>query len=154
MNNRNIQHWVIPPESDAEYVACMEDVTIPTFRCSAWMSNRYYQGPRCPFPPRKQHPKRVDYEYERAGVANIPMYAEPLAGWREIALRQSKTKVDWQPKQLGYWKDAMRIAKRVWSEHAHERRFSTKFSSLHVPGRWRAELNSTTRPSMAARRTS
>ena len=26
MSNRNIQYWVIPPDSDAEIVACMEDV--------------------------------------------------------------------------------------------------------------------------------
>ena len=28
------------------------------------------------------HGKRVDYEYERAGTANIFMFTEPLAGWR------------------------------------------------------------------------
>ena len=26
MTNRKIQYWVIPPDADGEYVACMEDV--------------------------------------------------------------------------------------------------------------------------------
>jgi hypothetical protein len=48
-----------------------------------------------PIPATRQHAKRVDYEYERAGTANIFMFAEPLAGWREVAVRDTKTKVDW-----------------------------------------------------------
>ena len=40
------------------------------------------------------HPRRVDYEYERAGVTNVFMLAEPLAGWREVSVRSTKTKID------------------------------------------------------------
>ncbi len=36
MNSRNIEFWVIPPESDAEFVASMEDF----IQYSAWMSNQ------------------------------------------------------------------------------------------------------------------
>jgi hypothetical protein len=43
----------------------------------------------------RRHAKRVDYEYERAGTANIFMFTEPLAGWREVAVRETKTKVNW-----------------------------------------------------------
>ena len=50
---------------------------------------------RVPIPATRRHAKRVDYEYERAGTANIFMFAEPLAGWREVAIRETKTKVDW-----------------------------------------------------------
>jgi len=50
---------------------------------------------RVPIPATRRHGKRVDYEYERAGTANIFMFAEPLAGWREVAVRDTKTKVDW-----------------------------------------------------------
>ncbi len=42
-----------------------------------------------------EHPKRVDYEYKRAGVANVFMFAEPLACWRQVSVRTLKTKVDW-----------------------------------------------------------
>jgi len=48
-----------------------------------------------PIAATKKHPKRVDYEYKRAGVANIFMFTEPLAEWRQVSVRQKKTKVDW-----------------------------------------------------------
>ena len=41
------------------------------------------------------HPKRMDDKYERAGVANIFMFAELLANWRQVSVRERKTKVDW-----------------------------------------------------------
>ena len=33
---------------------------------------------RVPIPATKEHPERVDYEYERKGTASIFMFAEPL----------------------------------------------------------------------------
>ena len=50
---------------------------------------------RPPIPATAEHGKRVDYEYERAGTANIFMFTEPLAGWREATVRETKTKIDW-----------------------------------------------------------
>lgn len=50
---------------------------------------------RLSIPATAKHAKRVDYEYERAGTATIFMFAEPLAGWREVAVRERKTKIDW-----------------------------------------------------------
>ena len=50
---------------------------------------------RTPIPATADHGRRVDYEYERAGTANIFMFTEPLAGWREVSVRTTKTKVDW-----------------------------------------------------------
>src|SRR5262249_61391468 len=50
---------------------------------------------RSPIAATAKHGKRVDYEYERAGTAAIFMFAEPLACWREVAVRERKTKVDW-----------------------------------------------------------
>ncbi|HVX10142.1 MAG TPA: helix-turn-helix domain-containing protein, partial [Pirellulales bacterium] len=50
---------------------------------------------RTPIPATAKHGRRVDYEYERAGTANIFMFTEPLAGWREVAVREKKTKIDW-----------------------------------------------------------
>jgi hypothetical protein len=37
----------------------------------------------------------VGYEYKRAGVTNVFMFAEPLANWRQVSVRKRKTKVDW-----------------------------------------------------------
>jgi hypothetical protein len=50
---------------------------------------------RKPIAGTKKHPRRVDYEYERAGTASIFMFCEPLAGWRQVTVRERRTKVDW-----------------------------------------------------------
>lgn len=104
MNSRKMQYWVIPPEADAEFVANMEDVLetyekpynprVPVL-CMDEQPVQLVKEVKQPIAATKEHPKRVDYEYERAGVANVFMFAEPLALWREVAIRESKTKVDW-----------------------------------------------------------
>src|SRR5262249_61428398 len=50
---------------------------------------------RRPIPATKAHPRRVDYEYERAGTASVFVFAEPLSGWRQVRVRKHRTKVDW-----------------------------------------------------------
>lgn len=101
---RAIQYWVIPPEADAEFVAHMEDVldvysrpfdaNVPVL-CMDEQPVQLVEEVQCPIEATKDHPRRVDYEYKRAGVANIFMFAEPLAGWRHVSVRDRKTKVDW-----------------------------------------------------------
>jgi hypothetical protein len=104
MTNRKIEYWVIPPTADAEFVASMEDVLevyeqpydarCPVV-CMDEQPVQLLKETRKPIPATANHAKRVDYEYERAGTANIFMFTEPLAGWREVAVRQTKTKLDW-----------------------------------------------------------
>ncbi len=104
MTNRKIEYWVIPPESDAEFVAGMEEV-LDTYAqaydascpviCMDEQPVQFLKETRTPIPATAKHAKRVDYEYERAGTANIFMFTEPLAGWREASVRATKTKVDW-----------------------------------------------------------
>lgn len=104
MTNRKIEYWVIPPEADAEFAACMEDVletystpfnpAVPVL-CMDEQPVQLLKETRVPIPATAKHAKRVDYEYERAGTANIFMFTEPLAGWREVAVRTTKTKLDW-----------------------------------------------------------
>lgn len=53
------------------------------------------KDPRELIPATAKHGNRVDYGFERAGTANIFMSAEPLAGWREVAVRERRTKLDW-----------------------------------------------------------
>jgi hypothetical protein len=50
---------------------------------------------REPLAATKTQPRRVDYEYERAGTASIFLFCEPLAGWRQVGVRQQRTKIDW-----------------------------------------------------------
>ena len=63
--------------------------------CMGEQPVQFFKETRTPILTTTKHAKRVDYEYERAGTANIFMFTEPLAGWREVAVRVTKTKVDW-----------------------------------------------------------
>src|SRR5476649_2187425 len=104
MTNRKIQYWVIPPESDAEYVAGMEDV-LDTYEtpydpkrpvlCMDEQPVQLVKDTRAPIAATKRHPKRVDYEYERAGTASLFLFCEPLLGWRFVSVRERRTKIDW-----------------------------------------------------------
>ncbi len=104
MTNRKIEYWVIPPEADAEFAAGMEEV-LETYAqpydaakpvlCMDEQPVQLLKETRTPIPATADHGRRVDYEYERAGTANIFMFTEPLAGWRQVDVRATKTKVDW-----------------------------------------------------------
>lgn len=104
MTNRKIQYWVVPPESDSEFVASMEDVldtyarpyneSIPVV-CMDEQPIQLLNETRSSIAATKEHPKRVDYEYERAGTACLFMFVEPLLGWRKVKARPQRTKIDW-----------------------------------------------------------
>jgi hypothetical protein len=40
------------------------------------------------------HPEKVDYEYERNGVANVFMVSEPLVGRRETIVNETRNAID------------------------------------------------------------
>jgi hypothetical protein len=95
---------VIPPESDAEFAASMEEVLDVYARpydarypvlCMDEQPIQLLKESRQPIAGTKTHPRRVDYEYERAGTASIFMFCEPLSGWRQVSVRARRTKVDW-----------------------------------------------------------
>lgn len=95
---------MIPPEHNGEYVARMEDVldvyerprdqTAPVV-CMDEMPVQLLKETRVPIPAEPGRPRRVDYEYERNGTANIFMFAEPVAGWRQTLVTERRTAVDW-----------------------------------------------------------
>ena len=95
---------MIPPEANAEFVACMEEVLgvyekpynhkLPVI-CMDEQPVQLTKEVRAPIPASQHHPKRVDYEYERAGTACLFMFTEPLMGWRSVRARETRTKVDW-----------------------------------------------------------
>ena len=104
MTKRKIDYWVIPPEADGEFVAHMEEV-LETY-CQPYDSLRpvvcmdeqpiqLLKETRAPIAATRDHPRRVDYEYERAGTASIFMFCEPLSGWRQVTVRPQRTKIDW-----------------------------------------------------------
>ena len=104
MTKRKIEYWVIPPETNAEFVAHMEEVletyeraydsTHPVL-CMDEQPVQLLKETRVPIEATQEHGKRVDYEYERNGTASIFMFAEPLSGYRQATARARRTKVDW-----------------------------------------------------------
>jgi hypothetical protein len=104
MTKRKIDYWVIPPAADGEFVANMEDVletyaqpydSLRPVVCMDEQPIQLLNETRVPVAATKDHPRRVDYEYERAGTASIFMFCEPLSGWRQVSVRQRRTKIDW-----------------------------------------------------------
>src|SRR6202012_2971673 len=104
MTRRKIDYWVIPPRADGEFVAGMEEV-LETYAqpydakcpvlCMDEQPIQLLKETRVPIPATREHPRRVDYEYERAGTASISMFCEPLPGWRQVTVPQQRTRIDW-----------------------------------------------------------
>lgn len=94
---------MIPPEQNAEFVACMEDV-LEVYRrpydpqrpviCLDEQPTQLIGETRVPLPTQPGQVQRYDYEYERLGTANHFMIVEPLAGWRNVSVRETKTALD------------------------------------------------------------
>jgi len=109
------KYWCIPKENDAHFVAQMEDVLgiyqrpynphIPVI-C---MDEKPIQLldeiiERVNAKPLKTDPdtgivrhgelEKIDYQYERCGVASIFVFTEPLAGWRYMEALPRRTKSD------------------------------------------------------------
>src|SRR5215510_12403601 len=104
MTKRKIAYWVIPPEQDAEFVACMEE-GLETYAqayapqhpvwCMDEQPVQLLKETRVPIAATTKHGRRVDYEYECNGTASIFMFAEPLSGFRQATARIRRTKTDW-----------------------------------------------------------
>jgi transposase len=109
------KYWCIPKENDAHFVAHMEDVlsiyqrpynpNIPVI-C---MDEKPVQLldetiERVNAKPLRTDPdtglvkpgelEKIDYHYERCGVASIFVFTEPLRGWRYLEALPRRTKVD------------------------------------------------------------
>ena len=103
MTKRKIESWGMPPDQDAEFVACMEEVRDTYAKayephhpvlCMDEQPLQLLQETPGPIAATKQHGQRVDDEYERHGTASMFMFAEPLSGFRQATAREHRTKVD------------------------------------------------------------
>jgi transposase len=98
------QRWCIPPEANGEFVWRMEDVLGVYTRpydpkrpqvCLDEVSKQLLAEKREPLPTGAGRRKRVDYEYERKGTANLFLCCEPLTGWRRVRVTERRTRLDW-----------------------------------------------------------
>ena len=72
MTRRKIPYWVIPPEANSEFAACMEEV-IETYAmpydaafpvvCMDEHPVQLLKETRVPIPAIKDHPQRVDWQF-------------------------------------------------------------------------------------------
>jgi transposase len=98
-----VDQWVIPPGQDAEFVSRMEPVLDVYERPFApdrpvvgvdEAGVQLVEEVRAPVPAAPGQPARVDYEYKRNGTANLFVACQPLIGWREVAVTDRRTAVD------------------------------------------------------------
>jgi hypothetical protein len=110
-----IAYWVIPPKADSEFAASMEQVLDAYARpydsrypvlCMDEQPIQSLKETREPIAGTKEHPRRVDYEYERAGTATrqyvtgrqfatIKDLREQTTAWHECSNARQRG-VDWQ----------------------------------------------------------
>jgi hypothetical protein len=110
--------WCIPPEQDAAFVCQMEQVLEVYKRpydprrpvvCMDEQPKQLITEGRPTVPVAPGRPARLDYEYVREGVCVVWMFAEPLGGWRDVRVTDTKKAVDWA-RQVQALVDAPRYA--------------------------------------------
>lgn len=98
------KYWKIPTDQNASFVAAMEDVLEVYARsynkeypvvCMDESSIQLIGEVQQPIPAAPGHPKLVDDEYVRNGVASIFLEVEPLGGKRHVKITEQRTRVDW-----------------------------------------------------------
>jgi hypothetical protein len=99
-----VKMWCIPPNANAEFVWKMEDVLEVYKRpydplrpvvCMDETSKQLIGETRRPVDAAPGQPRRVDYEYERKGVADLFLFFEPLRGWRRVWIAPQRRKIEW-----------------------------------------------------------
>ena len=97
------EYWCIPPEQNAEFVACMEDVLEVYHRpfdmsrpmvCLDETSKQLISETRPSLRPRPGRVRRVDPEYRRNGTASVFMLTVPLEGRRHVRVREHRKRED------------------------------------------------------------
>jgi hypothetical protein len=96
--------WCIPPKASAEFVAQMEDVLEVYHRpydsrrpvvCMDETFKQLIGEARQPLPPAPGRTERFDSVYVRNGVASLFLAFEPLAGWRDVVITDTRKRGDW-----------------------------------------------------------
>ena len=96
--------WCIPPKGSAEFVCHMEDVLAVYHRphdprrpvvCMDETFKQLIGEVREPLPPAPGRAERYDSVYVRNGVASLFLAFEPLGGWREVRVTETRKRADW-----------------------------------------------------------
>ena len=153
---------MIPPKADAAFVANREavlgtDATPYDSRypvvCMGEQPVPSWKETRVPLPGTNDHPRRVGYEDERAGVASLFLFREPLVGWRSVSVRERRTKVDWAVEVAALLTGRYAAAEKVIlvcdNRNTHTLGAFDETFDRPRGGRWCGGRRSGTRPSTA-----
>lgn len=108
-------YWRIPSKTDADFVACMEDILdvyeLPynPARPVVCMDEKPYQmlgNVREPLPMRSGDDQKTDSEYKRNGTCSIFAFVEPLGGKHYVSVHEHRTAIDWA-QEIKYLSDVM-----------------------------------------------
>ena len=69
-------------------------------------------------------PPREDYHYERRGVQAVFLFFDPLAGWRRVSCRDSRTRLDW----------AEEVRRLLDDDYPHARKVKLVCDNLNTHG--------------------
>jgi len=114
------EEWCIPA-ANAEFVFHLEDILDVYKRpadpkrplvCFDESPEQLVSETRQALPMTSGQLEKYDYEYRRAGVANLFMFFAPLQNWRNVKVTERRTKVDWA--------DCMRDLSDVHFPHAEK----------------------------------
>jgi len=98
------EQWCIPPQENAAFVCRMEDILTLYTRpedpqrpliCMDEVPKQLLSDVKEPIPAVPEQPKRVDYAYQRHGVANLFMFFAPFLGQRHVKVTNTRTRLDW-----------------------------------------------------------
>ena len=78
------------PEDPKRPLVCMDEVP-----------KQLLSDVRDPIPAQSGQPLRMDYEYQRNGVANLFMFFEPFRGQRHVKVTHTRTRLDWAEAMRG-----------------------------------------------------
>jgi transposase len=80
----NILEMYTQPADPKRPLVCMDEVP-----------KQLLSDTRAPIAAQPGQVERVDYEYQRHGVANIFMFFEPFCGQRHVKVTDTRTRMDW-----------------------------------------------------------
>ena len=106
-----------------------------------------------PLPIRPGAGERYDSVYVRNGVASVFLAFEPLAGWRQVAVRDTRKREDWAQfvRHLldEQYLNAERVVLVMDQLNTHSLAVSTRRSHPRRPGVWPIAWRCTTHPNTA-----
>ncbi len=106
----DLYHWA--PNAD-EPLVCMDETT-----------KQLTIEQIAPLSPKPGQPRRYDTLYRRNGVAALFMFFAPHLGWRRVATREGKTRLDW----------AQEVRRLLEEDFPHARKIHLVLDNLNTHG--------------------